>query len=427
MEARPDFDRGVRRQKASAADAKFGVALAGEFAANQFRGGPDAAAVLPAAAGAGEPFAENRTRGNETAFVLRQRTGQGSRLAGGAHHHGNQRRQQVSRDGQTRAFRDAVDVADDFEAEAGADDAGEKVLQRFAGAFDTRRHDARGDDSGFEEAEVIAGEVEDFVEVGDVSGRAEVNAGEAQHRLVNDTQIRLDRRARRGVASVNAEVNRDIEDARAFGKIHAEEEDVGPTAVREVHADRGSLTQERERGAEKFGSDAERLVGGMTDAEHPLVAADRADAAADLVGERLEPEVVIGGSERAGDAVGRRAPEEDVNGFLEAAVEEMFVPGKRHQAGARQFFGQVEPVHRVEKEECPDTLVKIIGLTAELVERGSLSEKRVERRLPAEGVEGLVARRGVGGGDDGDKPAHASFCLASSSTSCVRTSLRSAP
>ena len=74
-----------------------------------------------------------------------------------------------------------------------------------------------------------------------------------------------------------------------------EEEDVAPRAVREVHAHRRALAQDREsvpsrRALQQLAADAQRLIGGMADAEHPLVAAHRAHAAAHLIGERLESE-----------------------------------------------------------------------------------------------------------------------------------------
>ena len=51
--------------------------------------------------------------------------------------------------------------------------------------------------------------------------RAEVDADQPQHRLVDHAQIGLDRRLRRGVAAVHAEVDRDVQHPRALGEIHA--------------------------------------------------------------------------------------------------------------------------------------------------------------------------------------------------------------
>ena len=50
---------------------------------------------------------------------------------------------------------------------------------------------------------------------------------------------------------------------------------------------------------EKLGAQAQRVVGGVAGAEHPLVAAHGAHGAAHLVGERLEAEAAVSGGERA--------------------------------------------------------------------------------------------------------------------------------
>ena len=56
------IENAVIRQQPPAARAKFRIALAGDGAGDQFHAGPNAAAVLPAAARAAEPFAQNRAR-----------------------------------------------------------------------------------------------------------------------------------------------------------------------------------------------------------------------------------------------------------------------------------------------------------------------------------------------------------------------------
>jgi len=59
-------------------------------------------------------------------------------------------------------------------------------------------------------------------------------------------------------------------------------------------------------------------------AEHPLIAAHGTDAAADLVGERLDTEPIIGSGERAGDgvvgAIGGLRGEKFFDGFFETAL-----------------------------------------------------------------------------------------------------------
>ena len=55
------------------------------------------------------------------------------------------------------------------------------------------------------------------------------------------------------------------------------------------------------RRPEQLGAEAQRIIGRMAGAEHPLVAAHGAHAAAHLVGQRLEAERAVGGGQRAGD------------------------------------------------------------------------------------------------------------------------------
>ena len=61
----------VAGQQAAAADAVFRVVAAGEFALDELHARPDAAGVLPAAAGAAQPLAQDGARGDEAALVLR--------------------------------------------------------------------------------------------------------------------------------------------------------------------------------------------------------------------------------------------------------------------------------------------------------------------------------------------------------------------
>ena len=125
----------------------------------------------------------------------------------------------------------------------GPDDPRQQVGQIQSRSFDARRHNAGGDHGGFEQAQIVAGEIKNLGQAADVRGGAQVHAGQAQNRFVNHPQAGLHRRLRRGVAPVNAEVNRDIEHARAFGKIHAEKENVAPAGVAQIHAHRGAFAQ----------------------------------------------------------------------------------------------------------------------------------------------------------------------------------------
>ena len=78
-----------------------------------------------------------------------------------------------------------------------------KFSEALAGALDARRHDAGGDDRGFEQAEVVLREVKHLGEVGDVRAGAQIHADQAQHRLLDHAQVGLDRRPRGGVAAVD--------------------------------------------------------------------------------------------------------------------------------------------------------------------------------------------------------------------------------
>ena len=74
----------------------------------------------------------------------------------------------------------------------------------------------------------------------------------------------------------------------------------------------------------------------MTHAEHPLVAAHGANAAADLVPQCLKREPMIRRCERARDGIARPigllGGKEIVDRLLETASEQMFVPLKWDQA-----------------------------------------------------------------------------------------------
>ncbi len=236
----------MAREQAAPADAELGIALGCFDALNQFHPRPEAAGILPAAAGAGQPFAEDGARGNGAAIVLGERAGEAVDLIGGAHARGDQAREQAGGDGEAGAFGNIVDAADDLDAVALASgEAREEIGQRLLRAFHRLRHQARGDGRGLQQTQVVAGEIEDLGEGGDVGGGAEIDAGEAQHRLIDDTEVGFDGGPGTStVGSSDGEVDRNVEDAGAFREIHPEEKDVAPAAVAEVHADGRGLVQD---------------------------------------------------------------------------------------------------------------------------------------------------------------------------------------
>ncbi len=132
-------------------------------------------------------------------------------------------------------------------------------------------------------------------------------------------------------------------------------------------------------GPEQLGPKAQRLVGGMAHAEHPLVAAHRAHAPTHLIGEGLESESMIRRGEGAGKSVARAlarlGSQEVVDGFLEAAPEQVLIALERDEAGGvgsgvvrvPEFLGKVKAVDGIEEEQRAHSFVKIAAAATELV------------------------------------------------------------
>ena len=316
------------------ADAGFRVALAGEHAFDEFHARPYAARVLPAAAGTAEPFAQQRAGQDQPTLVLLQLTGQRRGLAGGTHADADQRGQERRRDRQTRALGNVVDAGRNFQTATRPDHARQQVGETLARTFDARRHNARGDDRRLQQAEVVLRKVEYLSQVGDVRCRPQVNADQAEQRLFDHPQVGLDGRARRRVAPVYAQVNGDVEHFGPLGEIHAQEEDVAPAAMREVHAHWRALTQNRvgavERvSPEQFRPQAQGVIGRVPHAKHPLVAAHRPHTASDLVSQRLERQPVVGRRQGTRDSVAGTLRslhrQKVVNGLFESALQQVLV------------------------------------------------------------------------------------------------------
>ena len=232
--------------------------------------------------------------------------------------------------------------------------------------------------------------------------RLQIDAGQAQHRLVDHAEPGFHGRLGRACAA-HAQVDGDIQHARAFGIIHAQEKNVAPAAVRQVHADRRGFAQDGEQavrsGCEQFGPEAQRMVGRMAHAEHPLIAAHRAHAAAHLVGQRLKAEPVIGGGQRAGNgragAVGGLRRQEDFDRFFKPALQQVLVAAERNQrlrADAR-LERQVEAVDGVEEKQRAHAFVKIVAGAAEAVQGGAFVLQVRQRGGAAEGVQRAIAER----------------------------------
>ena len=83
--SRRRVDQAMGGQQAAPADAPLGVALAGGHAVDQLDAGEDAARILPAAAGAAQPLAEDRPGHDHPRLLEVERAGQVPRLAGRPH------------------------------------------------------------------------------------------------------------------------------------------------------------------------------------------------------------------------------------------------------------------------------------------------------------------------------------------------------
>src|SRR5258708_7762620 len=106
---------------------------------------PDAAGILPAAAAATDPLAEQRPGEHEPAFAIAQGTGERLGLAGRSHADADQRREEIGRDREARTFRDVVDGGDQFETAPGAEHLREEIGETLAGALDAGWDQARRD------------------------------------------------------------------------------------------------------------------------------------------------------------------------------------------------------------------------------------------------------------------------------------------
>ena len=306
-------------------------------------------------------------------------------------------------------------MADQFQAAPGADDPCQQIGEFQAGTFNARRHDAGGDYRRLQQAEIIAGKIKHLGEAGDIRGGAKVHAGQAQNGFVNHAQARLHRRLRGLVAAVNTEVNGHVEHARAFGEIHAQEKNVAPARVAQIHAHRREFAQHGIQAVlapvQQFRPHAQRMILGMAHAEHPLVAAHGAHAAAHLVRERLEADALIHRGQRAGNRVARAG--DFLNGkklfqrLLKPALEQMLkaLEGNHPVRARRQFPGEMKAVDRVKEEQRADALVKIFAAPAEGVQFRARGQQFVRRGAGANGVERLVADFRIRRGDDVDERA----------------------
>ena len=157
-------------------------------------------------------------------------------------------------------------------------------------------------------------------------------------------------------------------------------------AVRQVHAHRRPLVQNREcdrpvrlggaiRDADRSGWSA-----AVAEPEHPAIAAHFADAAADLIGERLKGQSAIrrrqGARQGVAWPVRRLLGQEELYRFIEAAQQQTAIALERHSAARRQIGTerQMVAVDRGEKEQGAHALVEVAGFLTKNVQIGTFVE-----------------------------------------------------
>jgi hypothetical protein len=243
--------------------------------------------------------------------------------------------------------------------------------QSCCGAFQSRRHDPRGDQPGFEQSQVVLGEIEHLGQRSHVGPGPQVHAGQPQHRLGRSRAGRPRSAARLRVPAADAQIHRDVQHPRAFGKVHAQEENVAPGAVRQIHAHRRPLPQDGNRsrgdgrGAVRVGRAADGRWGGRcgtsTGCRAPSgrCAAPGRPASGNPVDDRRRPARWRSCRYRPATAMlqkhAQRLVEPPLQQVLKAA------PTESGAAARRQLRRQMIPVDVAQQEQRPHPLVQIVG------------------------------------------------------------------
>src|ERR1035438_1503137 len=171
-------------------------------------------------------------------------------LSGCSHADCDDAGQEAGGDSKPGAFRNIVHAGNDLDAGARFPrEALEQGSQGLCRSLDPCRNDTASDYTRFQQAEIVAGKVEDFGNGGDVGGSLQIDTGQPYYRLVNHPEPSFDwrLRMRKGLTlSTDSEIDGYIDDTCPFREIHSKEENIAPSAVREVHADGRDLTQNRE-------------------------------------------------------------------------------------------------------------------------------------------------------------------------------------
>ena len=128
----------------------------------------------------------------------------------------------------------------------------------------------------------------------------------------------------------------------------------------------------------------------MAGAEHPLVAANRANAAAHLVGQRLKTQGAVSGGQRAGGggarARGGLALQKDVQRLPESAFQQAGIASVWNRRAASTSLPErnVESVYGVEEEQRAYPFVKVVARPAEAVESVAFGQQLGQAGLTAE-------------------------------------------
>src|SRR5581483_301240 len=295
------------------------------------------------------------------------------------------------------------------------------------------------------------GKVKHLRQVTDVGGSAQVDTDQPEHRFFDHPQVRFDRWFRSCIPPVHAQIDRNVQHLGAFGEIHAKKENVAPAAMRQVHAHGGALSKDRVGAVagvanQQFRAETQRLVGRMSHAKHPLVAAHAAHAAAHLVRESLKAKPIISAGQRARDGITGALlllnGEKMFNRLLEPALQQVFVTLEGNQRACTvarrarsraQLLGDMKAVNGIEEKKGADTFVKVLAPGTKVVQSRALLPQLVDGESRANTFERLVAKRGLSGLDDPDEVGHGtrdnylSSRRANNSSNPVMTSSRSWP
>ena len=120
------------RHESAFADARFRVFLRSRHAADEFDARPDAAGILPTAAGTTQPFPEDGPGQHDPAFGFGQLACERLCLSGGPHAGTDEGCEEVRGDCQAGSFGDATDAAYNLKAFARSGNARQKIGQLLA-------------------------------------------------------------------------------------------------------------------------------------------------------------------------------------------------------------------------------------------------------------------------------------------------------